>query len=78
MKKLLSFFFISYFIFISTIGAYSSKIIASGENIGINLNSDYVIIIGSYDIDGFDILKNTPLALGDKIKSINGNISLLT
>lgn len=75
MKKLFSFFFISYFIFISTISAYSSKIIASGENIGINLNSDYVIIIGSYDLDGFDILKNTPLALGDKIKSINGNIT---
>lgn len=75
MKKLFSFFFISYFLFISTISAYSSKIIASGENIGINLNSDYVIIIGSYDIDGFDALRDTPLMLGDKIKSINGNIT---
>lgn len=75
MKKLFSFFFISYFLFISTIYGYSSKIIASGENIGINLNSDYVIVIGSYEVDGFDILKNTPLKLGDKIKSINGIVT---
>lgn len=72
MRKLFSFFFISYFLFISTIYGYSSQIIASGENIGINLNSDYVIVIGSYDVYGFDILRDTSLQLGDKIKSING------
>ncbi len=75
MKKLFSFFFISYFLFISTISGYSSKIIASGKNIGINLNSDYVIVIGSYDVDNFNILNNSPLQLGDKIKSINGTLT---
>lgn len=75
MKKLFSFFFISYFLFISTINGYSSHIIASGENIGINLNSDYVIVIGSYDVGDFNILKDTSIQLGDKIKSINGNLT---
>ena len=32
--------------------AYSDYIIASGENVGISLNSNGVIIVGTYDIDG--------------------------
>ena len=38
------------FIIPNTILAYSDYIIAGGENIGIELNSKGVIIVGTYDV----------------------------
>ena len=49
--------------------AYSDYIIAGGENVGIKINSNYVMVVGSYDI-GTD--KNKTLVPGDKILRING------
>ncbi len=40
------------FIIPNTILAYSDYIIAGGENIGIELNSKGVIIVGTYDVSG--------------------------
>lgn len=51
--------------------AYSDYIIASGENIGIKLNTDGVIIIGTYDIENVDPASEAGLKIGDKIISIN-------
>ena len=49
--------------------AYSDYIIAGGENVGIKINSNYVMVVGSYDI-GTDQTKT--LVPGDKILRING------
>lgn len=55
----------------STILAYSDYIIAGGENIGILLHSDGVIIVGTYDVDGERPASKAGLLNGDKIIKIN-------
>lgn len=49
--------------------AYSDYIIAGGENVGIKINSNYVMVVGSYDIGSS---QNKTLVPGDKILRING------
>lgn len=51
--------------------AYSNEIIASGENIGISLNSKGVLIVGTYEINGTNIADKAGLKKGDIIQSIN-------
>ena len=71
MKKfILSLLTIYLFIPISVF-AYSDYVIASGKNIGIELKSDYVLIVGSYKIKDYNVLKDTDLKIGDKITEIN-------
>jgi len=71
MKKfILSLLTIYLFIPISVF-AYSDYVIASGKNIGIELKSDYVLIVGSYKIKDYNVLKDTDLKIGDKIIEIN-------
>ena len=71
MKKfILSLLTIYLFIPISVF-AYSDYIIASGQNIGIELKSDYVLVVGSYKIDNYNVLTDTALKIGDKITKIN-------
>ena len=71
MKKfILSLLTIYLFIPISVF-AYSEYIIASGQNIGIELKSDYVLIVGSYKVDNYNVLTETDLKIGDKITKIN-------
>lgn len=53
------------------IAAYSDYIIASGENIGIRLNTSGIMIIGTYDIEGTDPASEAGLKIGDKIISVN-------
>lgn len=52
--------------------AYSDYVMASGKNIGIELKSDYVLVVGSYDINNHNILYESELQIGDKIKEVNG------
>ena len=74
MKKfILSLLTIYIFIPISVF-AYSDYLIASGQNIGIELKSDYVLIVGSYKIDNYNVLTETNLRIGDKIIKINDQI----
>ena len=40
---------------------------ASGKNIGIELKSNYPIIVGSYKIDNYNVLNDTELKIGDRI-----------
>jgi len=71
MKKfILSLLTIYLFIPISVF-AYSDYLIASGQNIGIELKSDYVLIVGSYKIKDYNVLTDTNLKIGDKITKIN-------
>jgi len=47
--------------------AYSDKIIVGGENIGINIKSDGVLVVGFYKVDGNFIKSNPDIKEGDII-----------
>lgn len=51
--------------------AYSDYIIASGKNIGIELNATGIIIVGTYDVRNTSPAKDAKLQTGDKIIKIN-------
>lgn len=51
--------------------AYSDRIIAGGENIGISLNAKGIIIVGTYEVNGSSPASNAGLQAGDTITSIN-------
>ena len=56
----------------ASVFAYSEYLIPSGQNIGIMLKSNNVLVVGSYKIGSYDVLKDTDIQIGDKITSING------
>ena len=72
MKKLFKYMLLLYLLMPISVFAYSDYIIASGKNIGIELKSNNIIIVGSYPIDNYNPLLETDLRLGDKIIKING------
>ena len=52
---------------------YSPYIYAGGENIGIDVKSKGVIIVGSYKVDKEDVISSSDLRVGDIIVSIDSN-----
>ena len=81
MKKIL-YSLIALFAFNPMILAYSNYIYAGGESVGINLESNSILIMGTYSINGTNNGKEAGLRIGDKIVAIDGeevvNISDLT
>jgi len=71
LKKTVIMLLLSFFIIPINALAYSDKIIASGENIGITLNSDGVLIVGIYDVDGKSPATEAGLKAGDVITDVN-------
>ncbi|MGM9876573.1 MAG: SpoIVB peptidase [Bacilli bacterium] len=63
--------FLSLFIIPTYALAYSDYVIAGGENIGIELNSSGIIIVGTYSINNINPAKEAGLQNGDKIIKIN-------
>ena len=53
--------------------AYSKEIIVGGENIGITLNSQGILIVGTYEINGFSPGEKAGIKSGDIITEIEGN-----
>src|SRR5574344_560860 len=51
--------------------AYSEYIIASGKNIGIEIKSNGIMVVGLYEIDGISPGKDANIRLGDRIIKIN-------
>lgn len=51
--------------------AYSNYVIASGETIGIEVNSKGVLIVGFYEVDDKYPAKDAGFEIGDKITKIN-------
>ena len=71
MKKF-TFFLLFLYLFIPiSVFAYSDYIIASGKNIGIELKSNNIIIVGSYNLGNYNVLRESDLNIGDKIIKIN-------
>lgn len=56
------------------VGAYSDYIIAGGQNIGIELKSNGVLVVGFYKVGNSYIASEAGLKIGDKIISINDEI----
>ncbi len=50
--------------------AYSDKIILGGENIGINIQSDGILVVGFYKVDGKDIHSEPAIKTGDFILKV--------
>ena len=59
------------FCFIPNVYAYSDYIIASGENIGIELNSKGVIVVGFYKVNDNYIASSSGIEIGDIITTVN-------
>lgn len=72
LKNKLFLLIISLVIIPTQVFAYSDYIIAGGENIGIQLNSSGVIIVGTYEIGNKNPAKDANLQNGDKIIKVNG------
>ena len=71
MKKTLFSILLMYLFIPISVFAYPEYLIASGQNIGIELKSDYVIVVGSYNIGDYNVLNESNLRVGDKITKIN-------
>ena len=67
MKKYIMLFILMFFPL--TVFAYS-RIIPGGETIGIEVQSDGVLVVGFYSIDNIEIGKKAGFILGDKIISV--------
>ena len=50
--------------------AYSNKIIVGGENIGINIKSKGILVVGFYQVDGENIVSTPNINVGDVILKI--------
>lgn len=73
LKKQALIFLLTIFIIPQSVFAYSEYIVASGETVGIKLNTDGILIVGSYEIDGHNTLVDAGLKNGDIIQKINNN-----
>ncbi len=71
IKKLVYLLLLSYIIMPINALAYSDRIIAGGENIGITLNSKGILIVGTYEVNSESPAEKAGLKNGDIIKSIN-------
>ncbi len=71
IKNSLAILLICSFIFPINILAYSDYIYAGGDNIGIELNSNGIIVVGTYKVKNENPAKDAGLRNGDKIISIN-------
>ena len=72
-KSFIAIFLIATFIMPQNILAYSKYIIAGGENIGLQINNNGVIIAGFYEINGESPGTNANLNKGDIIIKVDGN-----
>lgn len=72
-RKIYSFIMLLLIIIPTRLYAYSDYIIASGENVGIRIFSEGIMVVGTYDINGIDPAKEAGIEDGDIILKINGN-----
>lgn len=74
-NKLLIFILLSsLFIMPITVNAYTDKVILGGDNIGIEVNSKGVLVVGFYDIEGSSPGKEANLKVGDIITKIDETV----
>ena len=79
LKKSLSILLLAIFIMPMTIFAYSDYIIPGGENIGIEVKTNGVLVVGIYEIDGKFPATESGIKIGDIITKVdNKSISSIS
>lgn len=73
LKKASTILLLILFIIPMSVFAYSDKVIIGGENIGIQLNSKGILIVGVYKVNNEYPAKNAGLKAGDIVIKINDN-----
>lgn len=73
IKNKLSFLLVI-FIIPQIVFAYSDYLIPGGENVGIELKSNGILIVGTYEVGNVNPAKEAGLVVGDKITMINNTI----
>ena len=73
IKSFIAIAIIATFIMPQSILAYSKYIIAGGENIGLQINNDGIIIAGFYKVGDIYPGAEANLAKGDIIVKVDGN-----
>lgn len=71
MKKFTKLLLLVYLFIPLSVFAIPDEVLVSGANIGIELRTKNLLIVGSYKIDGHNILTDSDLRIGDKIVKIN-------
>ena len=74
LKKQTLLLLLAFIIIPQSIFAYSDYIIAGGQTVGIKLNTDGILVVGSYNINGKNQLENSKLKEGDIINYINDKL----
>ena len=70
-KKLFEFILILSIFIPVNVFAYSDRIILGGDNVGIKVNSKYVMVVGFYKVDDKYIAEDAGIRVGDFITKIN-------
>ena len=67
-------FFLAFILFILPISVWAipEYVVPGGENIGIKVSNEGVIVVGFYEVVGVDVGRESGLVLGDVIKKVNG------
>lgn len=73
MKKIMISFLITFFIPISTILAYTNQVYVGGENVGIEVKTNGVLVVGLYEVNNDLIAASSNINTGDYIVEVNGN-----
>lgn len=72
LNKLLIFIFLMSIISIPELTyAYTKKVVLGGQNIGIQVNSKGVLVVGFYSVNGTNPAKEANIQIGDRIIKIN-------
>ena len=72
-KRLFITFFISLLLPVTVVFSYSSEVYVGGENIGIDVKTNGVLVIGLYKVNNELIAEESGINKGDYITSVNGN-----
>ena len=70
-KKLQKLFFFLLIIMPFSALAYSDYIYVGGNNVGIQINTKGILVVGFYEVDGKDIGRDAGFKLGDKIIKVS-------
>lgn len=73
-NKLLLILFLSTLIIPISANAYSEEVILGGENVGIEVNSNGVLIVGFYDVKGTSPGREAGLKIGDTILKVDDTV----
>lgn len=71
MKKIKFIYLSLLLLFPTTVLAYSDKIIVGGDNIGINIQSKGILVVGFYKVNGSLVISNPAIEVGDYITKVN-------